>query len=425
MKKSESPHTLEADVTIASTTIKGRCSCVAGAGGFCHHVIALLFYIAHCKQSGLMAIPDDLTCTSLPQRWSVPRERKIANKSIQELWVKKPQQGANYSKFIKSTLFSPAALYPIMTYEHLSDLDPKPLMATLAPKREEVHRSEMVPCKFGNVPKASVLSYQQKLSQEYVINDFSCPLFPSLSLDNAKDRIKNNVMICLTNEKQAALESLQLTQEKAIELEHATLSQSDSQLWYSLRAKRITASKFGDVAKRQSGFENLVKQLNPTRRVVTGDMQRGIDMEPFAAIAYANIAKKGKVNLFPSGLIINPVCPWLGCTPDHKVYDMEAEEEGLMPFGLLEVKVVKEGSVDFSKVQYLSTNADNQLKLKESHKYYYQVQCQLALSGLEWCDFFTYISDSLYHCERILFDQNFFEKAKDKVDLFFFNFYLN
>ena len=102
-----------------------------------------------------------------------------------------------------------------------------------------------------------------------------------------------------------------LTQEKAIEVEHATLS--DSQLWYSLRAKRITASKFGDVAKRQSGFENLVKQLNPTRRVVTGDIQRGIDMEPFAAIAYANIAKKGKVNLFPSGLIINPVCPCLCC----------------------------------------------------------------------------------------------------------------
>ena len=152
MKKSEPPHTLEADITIASKTMKGRCSCIAGAGGFCHHVIALLFYIAHCNQSGLMAIPDDLTCTSLPQRWSVPRERKIANNTIQELWVKKPQQGANYSKFIKSTLFSPAALYPIMTYEHLSDLDPKPLMATLAPKGEEVNRSEMVPCKFGNVP---------------------------------------------------------------------------------------------------------------------------------------------------------------------------------------------------------------------------------------------------------------------------------
>ena len=30
--------------------------------------------------------------------------------------------------------------------------------------------------------------------------------------------------------------------------------------------------------KHQSGFENLVKQLNPKRRVVTEDMQCGIDV---------------------------------------------------------------------------------------------------------------------------------------------------
>ena len=57
-----------------------------------------------------------------------------------------------------------------------------------------------------------------------------------------------------------------------MQLEHAILSQSDNQLWYSLPAKRITASKFGDVSKHLSGFENPVKQLYPTRRVVTADM---------------------------------------------------------------------------------------------------------------------------------------------------------
>lgn len=49
---------------------------------------------------------------------------------------------------------------------------------------------------------------------------------------------------------------------------------------------------------------------------------------------------------------------------------MEVEEKGLMPFGLLEVKVVKVGSADFNKFQYLLANADNQLKLKDSYKYY-------------------------------------------------------
>ena len=70
------------------------------------------------------------------------------------------------------------------------------------------------------------------------------------------------------------------------------------------------------------------------------------------------------MNLFPSGLIINPV--W----PGRKVYYMEVEEKGLMPFHLLEVKVLKVGSAHFNKVQYLFTNADNQLELKDSYKYY-------------------------------------------------------
>ena len=113
--------------------------------------MSLLFYVAHYKQSGLIAIPDDLTCTSVPQRWCTSREKDCKqNHQGTTVWVKKPQQGANSSKFIKRILFSPAAMYPIITYEHLRDLHPK---------LEEVNRSEMVPCKFGNVPKASVLSH--------------------------------------------------------------------------------------------------------------------------------------------------------------------------------------------------------------------------------------------------------------------------
>lgn len=147
-------------------------------------------------------------------------------------------------------------------------------------------------------------------------------------------------------------------------------------------------------------------------------------MEPTAAMTYANIAKEGKVNIYPSGLIIHPHCPWLCCSPDHKVYDTQANDEGLTPFGLLEVKVVKEGTANFTTVQYITVGTDNKLMLKKNHLYHYQVQCQMALTGLEWCDFFSYISDSVYHCERILFDPDFFEKAKDKVDSFYFNYFL-
>ena len=185
-----------------------------------------------------------------------------------------------------------------------------------------------------------------------------------------------------------------VARETAIKLEKQTISQSSNETWYYLREKCITASKFGKVAKRVTNFDSLVNQLNPSRRVVTADMH--------------NIAKQGMVNWFPSGLIINPKSPWLGCSPDRKVYDSSAEKDGYLPFGRFETKVVKEGAIDFDGVHYIYKDpVTKQLSLKRNHEYYYQVQCQLGLSGLEWCDFFSYINDTTFHCERIYYDPVF------------------
>ena len=62
-------------------------------------------------------------------------------------------------------------------------------------------------------------------------------------------------------------------------------------------------------------------------------MRRGIEFEPREAMVYANVAKGGLVNLYPSGLLINLKCPWLGCSQDSKVYDNEAANQVLNPFG--------------------------------------------------------------------------------------------
>ena len=149
---------------------------------------------------------------------------------------------------------------------------------------------------------------------------------------------------------------LSLSRQTAIEVEEKTRAQSQSSLWTMLRKKRITASKFGQVAKRQTNFDNLVRQINPSRH----------------AFIYASMVKQNQVNLFPSGLVINPKCPWLGCTPDRKVFDVNAEKQGLSPFGPLEIKVVKEGATDFENVVYLTKDKDsNVLKKKRTHDYYY------------------------------------------------------
>ena len=73
---------------------------------------------------------------------------------------------------------------------------------------------------------------------------------------------------------------------------------------------------------------------------------------------------------------------------------------------------MKEGETTFDNVRYLrKDNATNQYTLKTTDIYYYQVQCQLALTGLDWCDFFSYIDDNLVVCTRIAFDPIFFQEA--------------
>ncbi|KAG1655018.1 hypothetical protein GQR58_024744 [Nymphon striatum] len=303
MKKSEPPHILEIFITLVNKDVaNGKCSCVAGASGFCHHLIGLLFSMAHCKMYGLTTIPDDLKCTSMPQHWSVPREAQIPTREIQTVLVKKPRMGANYSKFIKSTLYSPSTHYQILCKSDFSGLEPLPLAADIAPTVEQRPNLFKHTTQFGHALKGSMISYQQKISQEYIINDFFA-------------------------ENQAALYSLHSTHAVAIDIEEKTVTQSGSTLWKLLRSKRITASKFGVGAKRLSKFENLLKQINPARHVLTGPMKRDIELESHAAMIYANVAKAGTVNTYPCGLVICPKCPWLGCSPDRKVYDMEASSE--------------------------------------------------------------------------------------------------
>ena len=53
-------------------------------------------------------MPDELTCTSMKQCWSIPRGNRTEQKEIPNLFGKKPQLGASYNKFIESNLYSPS-----------------------------------------------------------------------------------------------------------------------------------------------------------------------------------------------------------------------------------------------------------------------------------------------------------------------------
>ncbi|CAH3135591.1 unnamed protein product [Pocillopora meandrina] len=202
MKKNEAPHSLQVSIGLADKTISGKCSCVAGISRYCHHYVALSYLLPNLnKILGMRSLPDDLTCTSMQQRWSIPRGKNYT--SARDLGEFLLFKRADYNKFIKSTLYSPSSQYNVLTKEHFNGIEPNPLIVSLFPKKDQASSLPVVPCKFGNVPKGSILSYQQKFTEEYVINDFTCTAFPILPLDGAVNRYENNIAICLTaNNKQ-------------------------------------------------------------------------------------------------------------------------------------------------------------------------------------------------------------------------------
>ena len=106
VRKSEPPHILEVSSKTTDGSLFRRCSCIAGAGGYCHHVIGLLYYHALLKQLRHRTLPNELTCTSMTEQcWSIPGGKKIEQKEVQNVLVQKPQLGAPYKKFIKSNLY--------------------------------------------------------------------------------------------------------------------------------------------------------------------------------------------------------------------------------------------------------------------------------------------------------------------------------
>lgn len=119
----------------------------------------------------------------------------------------------------------------------------------------------------------------------------------------------------------------------------------------------------------------------------------------------------------PSGVIIHPDAPYLGASPDAKVFN-PCE---VPPFGLAEVKTCNVVSV--AQVKNLTT-VKGKTCLRRTHKYYYQVQGQLAISGLQWCDFFT-DTHADFTVECIFRDEEIIQSMRQKLDDFYFNIYMD
>lgn len=298
----------------------------------------------------------------------------------------------------------------------LRQLHPQCLMALVLDDSEEL---ELTPSKFGPVPRGSPMSYHcpPEKTTGFILHHMA-PEFPTLPL---MQHSLSSLQFVPTIHQLMHLQSLQVSAEMSSECEKGTREQSKCPAWAQLRRSRLTASRFrgaccykkGSVEQESAARALAAQMIRGSARQTTA-MKRGLLME---SEVLANYAELVRVNVLPVGFIIHPNSPHLGASPDGRVYDPSESP----PFGLVEVKCSTKN--DVSQVAHLKMQ-DGNATLRHSHTYYWQVQGQLAVSGLEWCDFVTDTLTTLT-VERVWRDNHFITEMKEKLDLFYYNSYMD
>ncbi|XP_030293036.1 uncharacterized protein LOC115593591 [Sparus aurata] len=272
----------------------------------------------------------------------------------------------------------------------------------------------LVDSAFGKVQEGSPISYEHPVPvSRTVLFHPDAPPPPPPPLDGYRLEPTSCQFVC-SLQQQLHLQSLETHLEMARKIEVATREQSDSVEWHRVRRSRITSSRFREIChvRGQSSAERLAERIKKGV-AQTAPMKRGLALEPVAIREYC-CAKS--TSYWPCGFVIHPDAPWLGSSPDGVVFD-PAENP---PFGLLEIKCPNAKS--YVDCTYLRLQSDT-MKLKKQHSYYWQVQGQLLITGMEWCDFVVFAEEDMV-VQRIYKDAEVAAVLREKGDYFFFYFYM-
>ena len=222
-----------------------------------------------------------------------------------------------------------------------------------------------------------------------------------------------------------------LSPDSCRQLATSTQAQSDSERWHKERKLRITASIMKEVCHRKAttSCEAFVRKKLSPGSIDIPAIRYGSDHESVAIKSYMDYQRKmGKSIVVNScGLSVHPSLPWLATTPDGIVYDASEEH---YKRGCLEVKCPFSCNnmlfeVACKEVSNFCLVLDNTtMSLSKRHAYYYQVQTQMYVTQLSWCDFVVWSPIQSVFVEWIVYDPVFMKSALQKAQAFYFGQFL-
>ncbi|KAJ8893025.1 hypothetical protein PR048_005606 [Dryococelus australis] len=186
--------------------------------------------------------------------------------------------------------------------------------------------------------------------------------------------------------------TLSVTAEGQDHIVQQTTGQSDCKLWHNMRRIRLTASNYRAVCriKETTSCSSIVKQLLYKPPLTKAATEYGRTNE---WVAIRHFQQETGLAAEKRGLFVDLTHGFLGASPDGLVKNENS---------LIEMKCVPSA---------IRIEKDGKLYLKKTHKYFYQVQGMLNISGRDTC-YLVVMSDlnENLHIEKIYKDVLFWEK---------------
>ncbi|KAL3869509.1 hypothetical protein ACJMK2_042180 [Sinanodonta woodiana] len=355
------------------------CTCIASSTGRCSHVCALLFaMLDYIEKNGT----DVQSCTSKSCDWNKGHKRYKDPKCVSDVIYEN----------IKKQKISDVILY-----------DPTPAYSQQTPQKAG---TDLLNATESNSMSSSESMWQSKLYKQYV----------DYELDT-----ESKALLC---EKRRAL--LQNISIPSSPYPQEIVKEQGSAEWFLERRVRVTASVSKTVSTAsnpQSARSILNKILWEENAFKSCAILYGKENEKNAFTDYLTKSRMETegFSAVKTGLWVNSKYPELACSPDGLVLDPGDENK----YGLLEIKCpyilqgkdIRKFDEQLTKKQqsrFCLLRSNGHIELKKNHAYYFQIQTQLGIMGLKWCDFVVW-SDINFEKIRVEFDQDFWGTLSEKL----------
>ena len=389
------------------------CPCKGGSDGACKHVTAALFDLQSMVSSNLTN-----TCTSEKCLWKRRSRNSDYAIRLEDLNIVKAEFGKEEKLHLKPYHFDPRS-----TLANSSTLKEK-LRQGLKQVCPDSVALQFLPNSSGlDIPEASVAEY---ISCDANVEHYET-VYPMYiyTMKEYADVFKSERNItkdfCCNDELvEEFIDFLNLDQAQCDTICAKTVQQGGSQFWIDQRTGRITASNFYKIChlKDTTDKTNTIKLLMNycSMKNVPEPLEWGHRKEISAAKLYFKKLNHKHCDLLlkESGLVVNPLWPFLGASPDRVQYCK------CHPKTLMEIKGL------FSKRNLLPAVAaadkliktTNGYQLKVETTWYYQIQGQMAITGVKHTALVIYTNKGILIIP-VEFDPVFWLTILKKLQLFF------